>query len=222
MTIHHIIQQCKSIIALNGVISHFPNFLTTLMREKIVIAADGAAGMLIENGINIDYRIGDLDSSVLTEHPLVRNTIAVPDQNSTDFEKCMDFALQQNIIPSMIIGIGGGEIDHTINNLMSLCKHPLQKCFFLDINDRGCKIGMPLVVGVSHFTLPLHAKVSLIPMPHAKITTHGLVWDLQDSWLDMRGLISARNITKSSPIEVELIEGHAVIIMDYEIFDTHL
>ena len=39
------------------------------------------------------------------------------DQNSSDFQKAMKYLESQNLLPTIILGISGGYIDHILNNI---------------------------------------------------------------------------------------------------------
>ena len=87
------IERYKSIICLDGELP--VEFLKKISLP--ILAADGAANTLIHNGITPNVIIGDLDS---LNHDIVRNIRIVKDfdQNSTDFEKIMEYCFQQNAV----------------------------------------------------------------------------------------------------------------------------
>ena len=212
--VQQILKSCKSVIFLNGQLPEL-RYYGDIIKYKIKIAADGAANKVITQGITqLDYVIGDLDSFIYNEHLLVKQMIKIDDQDSTDFEKCMDFVMRKKLSPTLVFGIGGGEIDHVSNNLFSMCNNPLSDIMFLDINDYSTKLGL-LIVN-KHFTinLLLNSKISLIPYPSALVKTNGLKWELQKQWLDNRKFISARNYNVSEKVKIDVIEGKLLVITD--------
>jgi|JI102314A2RNA_FD_contig_31_8180446_length_540_multi_7_in_0_out_0_1 thiamine pyrophosphokinase len=129
--IEALLSSYKSVIVLDGDISKtFPE----LRLNVVVIAADGAGSR-----VNADYIVGDGDS---LDERFTSRLVLNPDQNTTDFEKCIEFAKSKDLLPALVIGMGGGEIDHVLGNAQVLLKHA-EKCslFFLDAFSKGLKIG---------------------------------------------------------------------------------
>jgi len=87
-----------------------------------IIAADGAAEMCRQAGVTPDYIIGDFDSitAEVREHFNEAVLIERADQDFTDLQKCIDFALEQNPEKLLIISPFGKRTDHAIGNLLFL------------------------------------------------------------------------------------------------------
>ena len=192
--VKRILNSHKSIIFLNGKLPILKEY-NYILKNRIKIAADGAANNIINQGnIKLDYVIGDLDSFSDIGHPSIKRVIKVSNQDNTDFEKCMDFIVRKKLFPTLVLGIGGGEIDHAINNIFALSNHQLSDVFFFDINKFSKKLGILLNSKKSlNLTLPINSKISLIPFPNALVTTVGLRWELNKQQLDNSKFISARN-----------------------------
>lgn len=206
----------KSIIFLNGQMPDFTHY-KNIIKGKILIAADGAAKKLVTNkDIKLNYIIGDMDSYINQNINLDdTKVIKINDQNSTDFEKCMDFALQKKLFPSLVLGISGGEIDHTINNIFSLCNHKLPSTHFIEFNTNTTKFGKILCKESFSMNLPLQSKISLIPHPSAQVSSKGLNWELNQCHLKNNGLIGARNWNISEKVEIKVIEGKLLLVTDF-------
>ena len=212
--VQQILKSCKSVIFLNGQLPKL-QYYTNIIGHKIKIAADGAANKVIAQGIRqLDYVVGDLDSFMYDECLSVKQVIKIDDQDSTDFEKCMDFVMKKNLSPTLVLGIGGGEIDHVSNNLFCMCNHPLSDIMFLDINDCSTKLGLLVINKYLIINLLLNSKISLIPYPSALVTTNGLKWELRQQWLNNQKFISARNYNISKKVKIDVREGKLLVITD--------
>jgi thiamine pyrophosphokinase len=140
-----------------------------------VVAADGASEKLRELGVVPDVIIGDMDSVRVIE---LAKAVYLPDQNSCDFQKAIDYMRAHHMLPTIILGINGGFLDHILNNI----------AVFATAGDNI--IYDPPIVGYmlsDHvhkvFELRKDTKISLIPLPEACITSSGLRWELNASKL---------------------------------------
>jgi thiamine pyrophosphokinase len=119
--------------------------------SKLKIVADGAANLLYDHDPLLvpDYIIGDFDSistAVLDYYKERSKVIPVNDQDSTDFQKCINKVIDfessradierkfNNISSIFAIGALSGRLDHTMSCLHTLMKYP-DKRIFLISND---------------------------------------------------------------------------------------
>ncbi|MFQ3307719.1 MAG: thiamine pyrophosphokinase [Candidatus Midichloriaceae bacterium] len=211
--VQKILTSHNSVLFLNG---HLPDIkdYNNYIDGKVKIASDGAAIKLIHDEIYLDYVIGDLDSLGSINKSFVNQIIKINDQNTTDFEKCLNFIMKNKLSPTLIFGIGGGEIDHAINNIFSMCNHSLSDLSFLDINDRGKKFGKIITNSNLEIYLPMGSKISLIPYPSALVTTDNLKWNIENQLLSNLGFISARNYNISEKININVHQGKLLVIAD--------
>lgn len=175
------------------------------LREGIpIIAADGAA-----RWIQADYIVGDGDSH--DNEKLIR----ISDQDTTDFEKCIGFAKEKDLLPALVVGVSGGEIDHILGNVQVLLKHARgQSLFFLDPYPEGLKIGIPIEKGTFQTIVKDEATVSILPFGSCTLSTQGLVWELKDQILTPEGLLAIRNRAREKEITFHVAEGKALVIID--------
>ncbi len=90
-----------------------------------IIAADGGANLLFEQGILPAAIIGDLDSMKSGADIGKQTTlIQIGEQDSTDFEKCL-----YSVDAPMFLAIGfiGRRFDHTLANVHAMAKYANQK-----------------------------------------------------------------------------------------------
>ena len=216
--IEEIIASHRSVICLDG--GDFNEEVLTFVNDSaVVIAADGAANWMGGKGLNPQYIVGDGDSVSSEEGCFGAVEIYSADQDTTDFEKCIQFAQERELFPTLVLGFNGGEIDHVLGNAQVLLKHSEGvSLFFIDsYNKRDCggiKIGLPLSKGSYRMTVQMDATISILPYCSCRMTSKGLVWELTDQVLTQDGLLAIRNRAAKEEIEFKVCEGKALVIVD--------
>lgn len=169
-------------------------------------AADGAASKLFQLGFMPDFIVGDIDS--LEDSPIMdvfskEKIMKIPGQGANDFEKVLDFAIDRGDKNIVVIGIHGGELEHTLNNWSVLKKYSekLNLCIF----DAG-RYGIPLLTSTK-IQLEIGELVSLIPQPKCKLSSTNLKWELDNEVLEFGVREGARNETTSDEINLDIKEG---------------
>jgi thiamine pyrophosphokinase len=210
MTIHETffkwvdIQNYRALVCLNGILPDQSFFQECTIRP--LIAVDGSANQLFANQIPYDIVIGDLDS---IQHPVLQDVqvVHLPHQSQSDFEKLIDYLNQKNLFPAIILGVGGGNLDHILNNIN----------LFSNLN---CVFYSPPILGFmiksnKHFQmfLPKDTKISLIPLPSAIVSSKGLKWELNQSDLSFPGQNSCFNRTKEENILISVQHGQVLALL---------
>lgn len=138
----------------------------------ICVAADGGARVALAAGVNLSAVIGDFDSldeTVLARVPLARQ-YHIPEQNSTDFDKCL-----RHITAPVIVAVGfsGGRVDHQLAALHTLVARADRPCVIIGPNE--IVFHCPRQI-----TLPTRAGdvVSLFPMSQVTGRSIGLEWPI--------------------------------------------
>jgi thiamine pyrophosphokinase len=191
----------KSILCLNGELpkkDFFDKF------DLPIIAADGAANKLYALGIIPSVVIGDLDSFNIA---LEVEIIHVEDQNRCDYEKSMEYLEKNALLPTIVVGIGEGELDHLLNNINVFMLPPSGNLLYA-----APLYGITLQKSQIQLILPIHTKVSIIGLPHARLITQGLEWDLIDQNLCFPGINSCFNRTKEHKVMLRVLEGQALFL----------
>lgn len=192
----------KSILCLNG---KLPSYESLINLNLPIIAADGAINKLFKMGITANIVIGDLDSvssDILHKVPYLKEF----DQNYSDFQKTYKYITSNNLNPSVICGISGGFLDHILNNINIFME--LKDNVFMDDEI----IGFCLRKKYSLKTQP-ETKISIFGIPHCKISTNGLKWELDNELLEFPGKNSSLNRTQKSEITIDITKGCALIII---------
>jgi thiamine pyrophosphokinase len=169
-----------------------------------IIAADGAANSLAIKGIVPDMIVGDLDS-VRPDLLIDGKFMEVNDQNSSDFEKALNYLSNNNLLPTIILGINGGYMDHILNNINIFVQ--TNSIFF------GKDIVGLVLNGHHTFNLAIGTKLSVFGIPRCCITTNGLKWNLNMAELTFPGFNSCFNRTASENISIDMINGIALLIV---------
>lgn len=183
--------------------------------DTFLIATDGAANGLIEIGIEPHIIIGDLDSfdsSLLPENS-ISQIIHIPDQEKNDFEKALGYCLDNKLLDIAIFGIHGGDFEHSLNNVSVLWKY-VEHFSNITIIDSRSRIAIPVYFDmISEEFLPQEI-LSLIPSPHARLSTQGLQWNLHDEVLELSKREGARNIHLGNFVQIQHHEGRFLFFCD--------
>lgn len=183
----------------------------SLLRAAIVhapelVAADGAARVVLEHGLLPRAVIGDFDSiTSATRAALPDDRLHVfDDQDSTDFEKCLE-----QIAAPLIIGVGflGGRMDHQLAVLHGLMRFADRPCLLLGKRDL-----VFLAPPELRLDLPVGSRFSLFPMTDVRARSQGLRWPL-----DGIGFAPGRRIGTSNevsgPVRVEVDRPGMIVIL---------
>lgn len=203
--------QFDAVIALFGDVP--PLSVFEQLAHVPLIAADGAASSLVKIGVFPEYVVGDLDSldaELLGSLEGISEFVLEPDQNANDFEKSLRFAATQFWSRILIVGLHGGDLEHTLNNWSVLMK--FAPSMPLTVLDRDRYI-VPLSTSFSVAVEP-HEVISLIPQPSARLSTKGLRWELKDEELALGTREGARNVAVQGNVEVVIHEGSVLFCCD--------
>jgi thiamine pyrophosphokinase len=193
----------KSLLCLNG---ELPDVAFFRANKLPIISADGAANQLHAMGIHPQIIIGDLDSA----SALVLETtqsLHLPCQNSNDFQKTLGYLSDNGLLPSIIVGINGGCLDHVLNNINIFMG---TECLLYAPPLRGFVLNAPKKI---RLTLPENTKISLLGIPNAEVSSTGLKWELNQSLLTFPGATSCYNRVKHEKITLEVHQGDLLVLM---------
>lgn len=195
----------KSLLCLNG---ELPDVTFFKENPLPVIAADGAANQLHAIGIHPNIIIGDLDSAsaaVLETTP----SLHLPCQNSNDFQKTLSYLKDNALLPSIVVGINGGCLDHVLNNINIFMG---TDCLLYAPPLRGFVLSAHKKIRIN---LTLNTKISLLGIPQATVSSTGLKWELNSASLTFPGFTSCYNRVMQETITLEVHQGD-VLVLIYE------
>lgn len=178
-----------------------------------LIAADGAANALARIGVLPEFVVGDLDSITQETLLLLEGTaefVVEPGQNTNDFEKTLQFARTQLWSRVLVMGLHGGDLEHTLNNWSVLMR------WARDLHVIGLdreRYAIPVFTDM-HLPVTTGEIISLIPQPHARITTEGLHWTLSNEELSLGSREGARNRAVADAVHIAVHEGSLLVFCD--------
>lgn len=194
----------RSILCLNGELPDRHFFTSDLP----IIAVDGAINQLSKMNVQPALIIGDLDSAEtmhLAKYPHVHD----PDQSTSDFAKALNYLKQHDMLPTIIVGVNGGYVDHVLHNINLFTE--ADSAFYAPPI-----IGFVIKAEQSHqLVLDANTKISLMGLPAARITTTGLKWNLDDEILNFPGKNSCFNRVAESEVRLTVHTG-LLLVMYYE------
>ena len=109
----------KYSVVLNGNFPKESSLIEMIYNSDFIIATDGAANTLIDKDLIPNVIIGDLDSFKKDQGQRL-NIINIIDQSKTDFQKSLDWCVENNINSLSIFAISGKNEDHFLGSLYIL------------------------------------------------------------------------------------------------------
>ena len=192
----------------------FPSHKTPLgilKESSSILACDGAADTLVDQGYTPDVILGDLDS--LSDQSKIEYTdhiVETPDQSQNDLRKALDYAKGNNISDITIIGASGKREDHMIGNIFSL----------LDYKDLKIKLYTDTgIFTCIHESQNIESfkgqQVSIFTSDNTiKITSNNLKYNFNDNNISSI-YIGALNESLSDFFELEISHGSLLIFQTY-------
>lgn len=179
-----------------------------------LVAADGGADRALALGAPPDWVIGDLDSISPAARRLIPPDLVhhVPEQDSTDFTKCLT-RIDAPFV--MAVGFAGIRLDHTLAALSTMAVIDRPPVLLLAAED-------VVFMAPPRITLPLMpgTRVSLYPMGPAHGTSTGLEWPIEGIDFAPGGQVGTSNIAKG--LVTLRIEGRMLVILPRDTLPTVL
>ena len=172
-------------IVLNICLTHAPR----------VVAADGGADAVLARGLTPLAVIGDMDSLGEAARAAFADRLhPVAEQDTTDFEKCLD-----RISAPMILAAGflGGRLDHQLAAMNAVFRRRAGHVVLVSADDV-----LMLLTGPCEMDLAAGMRFALLPFSPVRVATRGLRWDLDDQILAPDGLISSSNAVADGPVAI--------------------
>lgn len=187
--------------------AYFPDF----SHYSLIGCTDGAFNYLTNNHQSLlDFILGDLDSIHNTKHSNSLKLIIRKNQNKTDFEKALDYLIQNKINQVDVFGATGLEHDHFLGNISIAMKFfkTIQITFF-DSYGRFF-----FTKKNKYYQVKKGVNVSLIPIKKVKkITTYGLMYSLRKQDLEFGKRIGIRNQATEEEIKINFKKGKLLLFI---------
>jgi thiamine pyrophosphokinase len=186
-----------------------------------IICADGGANTAYRYKLLPDIIIGDLDSikkEVIKYYEKKCLIKKISQQDDTDVEKCLEYAINKKISEVVLLGATGNRLDHSFCNLGILLKY-------------FSKIKITMIHGKSILRV-YHGKISLVTIPgetisfygidsRTKFISSGLKYPLTNFSLPFGERESTSNEAIGNKIDLTIKGGKAFIIRDFGKLKKH-
>ncbi|MCY3577047.1 MAG: thiamine diphosphokinase [bacterium] len=194
-----------------------PEEIARLPVNPVVVAADSGLDHAQAAGLAVAVAVGDMDSVspealAAAEQAGTRIERHPADKDQTDLELALELAarLADRVI---VIGAGGGRLDHLIGNLAVLASPQ-----WSGVNIEAWLDNARAVVVHGHSTLDVEpgATVSLFAVGGpARVTTTGLAWPLHDEILNPLTSRGVSNRATDPLPQLSVSEGVVVAIIPH-------
>jgi len=171
-----------------------PKLLKIALRHApVLVAVDGGARLALDAGVVPEAIVGDFDSLGDLSVPGARK-LHLPDQNFTDFQKCLSA-----VETPLFLGVGflGGRLDHQLAAFTALLQEPRPVVL---LAPRELAFVAPQTLTLD---LPEGSPISVYPLLPATLTTRGLRYRLETATVAPNGVISTSNTVQGGPVVIE-------------------
>ncbi|MBS1551857.1 MAG: thiamine diphosphokinase [Bacteroidetes bacterium] len=180
--------------------------------SDIIIAADGGGNFLRRKKILPHFIIGDLDSLKNENFDFFKKKnvriIKIREQETTDFEKCINFCRNNKISEVYVLGASGQRPDHTLNNI-SVMKRYYKEISIKIISE---EFEIFFIKKRIEFDYPVNETVSILAMPVAKnIFTSGLKYRLSGDTLEFGVREGTLNVSAGKKVSISFKSGNLLL-----------
>lgn len=194
-----------------------PEEIARLPADPVVVAADAGLDHAQAAGLSVAVAVGDMDSVspealAAAEQAGTRIERHPADKDQTDLELALELAarLADRVI---VIGAGGGRLDHLIGNLAVLASPQ-----WSGVNIEAWLNNAQAVVVHHQRILDVEPGTTLslfaLGAP-ARVTTTGLAWPLNDEFLDPLTSRGVSNQANTSFPQLSVHEGVVLVVVPH-------
>lgn len=185
-----------------------------LPKPDLVVAADSGYDYAVRLGFRVDVLVGDMDSITETEipdHVIIERHPT--DKDASDLDLALDLVVRDAPERVVIVGGGGGRLDHELSTAGLLCSDRWRRIDEIDwISDRGWAYVVRrrrIIHG------DVGATLSLIPMGGDVMDVHtsGLKWDLSGDTLIYGSTRGLSNVMSAPLADLLIGEGCLLIVV---------
>ncbi len=180
--------------------------------SEFTIAADSGFDLALSLDIHPDMVVGDMDSTrnkdALKTVPEENKRVVSHDKDETDTEMALRILTERGDTENLIIGGGGGRIDHLIAILTLFEREAPPRAW---ITDRETVIH---ITGTFSFKAEIGERISIFPLGERvrNMRSQGLKWSLDGrSW--KRGDMGISNAATAPEVTVSAGSGNLLLIL---------
>ncbi|RMG60928.1 MAG: thiamine diphosphokinase [Calditrichaeota bacterium] len=202
----------RALLVVNGELTNEQLNRVGAEQFETIICTDGAAHHLLGLGLEPQVVVGDLDSLAAAggELPGSVRRLHRPSQELNDLEKALLYCREEGFRQVVVVGVGGGRLDHALNNLSVLSRY--DGTFDLQIHDAYGRIFF--VRRRWRARVEPGQLISLIPIGRAEgVTTRGLRYPLKNEPLEFGRREGLSNVAEQADVEVTLTRGLLVLFL---------
>ncbi|HVN48463.1 MAG TPA: thiamine diphosphokinase [Bacteroidota bacterium] len=202
----------RIIILANGTAPARRLLQSYLRPDDILICADGGANTAAKLSVTPKLILGDLDSVSPRTLKKFKNVPQkqIREQNSTDLEKALSYAVAHHYTEALVFGATGGRADHEFSNFSALSKFSDSlDIIFIDRYGEYISLENETVIH-----LPIGTTISLLPLTLCKgVTTSGLKWNLTNELLGLGVRESTRNVSMAESVSIKFRTGKMIVFL---------
>ncbi len=190
---------------------------TEMKAADLVLAVDGGFNVFKEHALEPDLVLGDMDSVNMNNSSPV-SAIPLVDQDRTDLEKTLKYAVESHPIRSLVfLGARGDRVDHTLHNL-KICASidPEIAIIFKNEMLEDEEFSIELIQRITvHCDFDLRVSkgttLSILPITEYKgLKSKGLKWEI-DWYNHSLGQFSQSNLINKTDLSFMLDSGCAYV-----------
>ncbi len=203
------------LIAANGTWPNQAIWKPLVNCSDIIIACDGALVQLLQNDIIPNFIVGDLDSipqqmfgSQIEQ--LGITVIPMPNQDSNDLAKALQYCKDLDSTNIDVIGVEGGRLDHQIGAYFSLCEQRSNAILHLD----NWTARLVPREGLVFDSIEKGKNISLFAIGTVNgVNLSGVKWSLNNQQL-LPGTNGLHNESSGGRIQISHLEGHLLVLLE--------
>ena len=208
--------QAKNVlIAANGTWPNQAIWRPLVDCSDIIIACDGAVVQLLQNDIIPNFIVGDLDSipqqmfgSQIEQ--LGITVIPMPNQDSNDLAKALQYCKHLDATNIDVIGVEGGRLDHQIGAYFSLCEQGSNAILHLD----NWTARLVPSKGLDFNSIEKEKNISLFAIGTVNgVKLSGVKWPLNNQQL-LPGTNGLHNESNGQQIQISHLGGHLLLLLE--------
>ncbi|MBA4377835.1 MAG: thiamine diphosphokinase [Gemmatimonas sp.] len=162
-----------------------------------------------------DAIVGDLDTLGAGVRDVPDGVTVLRDvrEDTTDAEKALDFALREGCREAVLLGGGGGLLDHALHNALLPERWAGRlRLLLADAGTAAVRVGAGESVV---WDLPPGTALSLLPLPGGArgVACGGVRYVLRDAVVDGRGPATVSNEVVGGPVRLTVGEGSLLLVV---------
>lgn len=212
----------KACLFLNGEAPSRQLLDAVVKDDMMLVCADGAANYLRALDIEPHIILGDFDSILPETMAFFAKNFEervvlqkIEDQESTDFEKALQYCLEKDVDEVVVLGGLGARPDHLLTNY-SVLRRYYEK---MEIRLMDEELEVSFIKDEMVFPYKIGEVVSLMPLPKAiGITMEGLKYPLNDEDLEFGVREGTLNSAIAPQVSIRFKSGHLLLFKKHFIF----